>query len=181
MQWLFVNVHSVNQNGQQSPSNTNNERTNGPVAIQSSPQAKRMKRPVQGRPVSIIAKLAHIVAGLDRMSPAVEAGTTTQSKPTTNTIFAFSEWVAVNDDDAAWAFANDRTAFRFVHFYRRGCKMAYHLNQHIRSTTSTTTTIPIDQKKGNWSACEHFIWIRSDGDKTRKTVDKWPFPPIKST
>lgn len=97
MQWLFVNVHSVNQNGQQSPSNTNNERTNGPVAIQSSPQAKRMKRPVQGRPVSIIAKLAHIVAGLDRMSPAVEAGTTTQSKPTTNTIFAFSEWVAVND------------------------------------------------------------------------------------
>lgn len=78
-----------------------NERTDGPVAIQSSPQAKRMKRPVQGRPLSIIAKLAHIVAGLDRMSPAVEAGTTTQSKPTTNTIFAFSEWVAVNGDDAA--------------------------------------------------------------------------------
>lgn len=89
----------MDNNHHQTP--TTNERTDGRTSshpVQSTGQTNETSGPGPSSFNHCQARsFAHIVAGLDRMSPAVEAGTTTQSKPTTNTIFAFSEWVAVND------------------------------------------------------------------------------------
>lgn len=69
-------------------------RTSHPVQ---STQAKRMKRPVQGRPVSIIAKLAHIVVVYVRLECVQQEqqhnlNQPTNQPPTAIVILASSEW-----------------------------------------------------------------------------------------